>query len=68
LRFLRSLRLLRLSDLMLRIGSETCSAGLELSTAKRYWKLVAFATGIYIEFIAFFAFIGFIELFDDKYS
>jgi hypothetical protein len=56
---------------MLRIGSETCSAGLELSTAKRYWKLVAFATGIYIEFIAFIAFIafiGFIELFDDKYS
>jgi len=31
---------------MLRIGSETCSAGLELSTAKRYWKLVALATGI----------------------
>jgi len=35
---------------MLRIGSETCSSGLELSTAKRYWKLVALATGIYSVF------------------
>jgi len=32
---------------MLRIGSETCFAGLELSAEKRHWKLVALATGIY---------------------
>jgi len=41
------LRLLRLSNLMLRIGSETRFAGLELSAEKRHWKLVALATGIY---------------------
>jgi len=32
---------------MLRIGSETRFAGLELSAEKRHWKLVALATGIY---------------------
>jgi len=32
---------------MLRIGSETRFAGLELSAEKLHWKLVALATGIY---------------------
>jgi len=31
---------------MLRIGSETRFAGLELSAEKWHWKLVALATGI----------------------
>jgi len=49
---------------MLRIGSETRFAGLELSAEKRHWNLVALATGIYqtvfcvIAFIAFIAFIA----------
>jgi hypothetical protein len=32
---------------MLRIGSETRFAGLELSAEKRHWKLVAIATGTF---------------------
>jgi len=47
---------------MLRIGSETRFAGLELSAEKRHWKLVATATGIYktgYSVIAFIAFIAF---------
>jgi len=40
---------------MLRIGSETRFAGLELSAEKRHWKLVAVATGIYKAIFCFYS-------------
>jgi hypothetical protein len=43
---------------MLRIGSETRFAGLELSAEKRHWKLVALATGIYQTVFCVIAFIA----------
>jgi len=47
---------------MLRIGSETRFAGLELSAKKWHWKLVALATGIYQTVHCVIAFIAFIAL------
>ena len=47
---------------MLRIGSETRFAGLELSAEKRHWKLVALATGIYQTVFCVYSVIAFIAL------